>query len=187
MESPSLSTILIIGILILITGAYVYKKPVPRHSSSRATRLYSALLRTVAELPRKYFLVTLVLGWTLISIFCGNVSFSGFEIKVEYLILSYMVLSVALRLDSRISIGSALVLLMACPFLLMFYYEALAENAAVYAYYFLVIGVVLQIKDWIIESGRFKRETTKKTTKKVDHKDRNTYVGDEVKYRVIEF
>ena len=55
------------------------------------------------------------------------------------------------RWESRILAACALVSLIACPFLLMLGESAFAEQMAVYAYYFLVMTVALQIIE-------FKRE-----------------------------
>lgn len=56
-----------------------------------------------------------------------------------------------MRLDSRAPIIGALFCLTICPFLLIFKYQEWAEIVAVWAYYLLVIGVVLQIVDFIFE------------------------------------
>ncbi len=50
--------------------------------------------------------------------------------------------------DSRDIALLALISLASCPFLLIFKKEALAEQMAIYAYYFLVITVVLQIVEY---------------------------------------
>ncbi|MBU1201439.1 MAG: hypothetical protein KJ583_01310 [Nanoarchaeota archaeon] len=49
------------------------------------------------------------------------------------------------RIDSRYLILPAILLLWLCPFLLIYELQALAEGMAIYAYYFLVVGVILQI------------------------------------------
>lgn len=50
--------------------------------------------------------------------------------------------------DSRIIAVLALACLGACPFLLIFKKESSAENFAIYAYYFLVITIILQIVEY---------------------------------------
>ncbi|MDD4902601.1 MAG: hypothetical protein PHE24_05720 [Patescibacteria group bacterium] len=50
--------------------------------------------------------------------------------------------------DARIVAFFALVSLACCPFLLIFKNETLAEQMAVYAYYFLIMTVVLQIVEY---------------------------------------
>ncbi|MCG2809547.1 MAG: hypothetical protein L6275_04395 [Candidatus Portnoybacteria bacterium] len=52
------------------------------------------------------------------------------------------------RWDSRILAGSVLLCLASCPFLLMFKKDDIAEIMAIYAYYFLVMTVVLQIAEY---------------------------------------
>jgi len=47
--------------------------------------------------------------------------------------------------DSRVFIGFGLVFLIACPFLLAFEKKTTAEQMAVYAYYMLALGVIMQI------------------------------------------
>ncbi|MCK5123114.1 MAG: hypothetical protein KAQ87_03125 [Candidatus Pacebacteria bacterium] len=63
------------------------------------------------------------------------------------------------KLDSRISIAGALACLISCPILLILFEkdilllgEEYAEQAAVWAYYFLVIGVIKQIWEFRKES-----------------------------------
>lgn len=71
-----------------------------------------------------------------------------YEIDViEFLILLFALVSVLFVLDSRYAAGAALVFLIFCPFLIIFKKEALAEVSAIYAYYFLVITVVTQIRE----------------------------------------
>jgi hypothetical protein len=54
----------------------------------------------------------------------------------------------------RISAGCALVLLVLCPFLLVFNQNGFAETAAVYAYYFLVIAVLTAVGDHLREGKK---------------------------------
>lgn len=50
--------------------------------------------------------------------------------------------------DNRIIGVLALIFLASCPFLLQFKQDALAEQMAVYAYFFLVMTVILQIVEY---------------------------------------
>lgn len=80
----------------------------------------------------------------------------------------FMIFWIALffwNLDSRISIAGALVCLAACPILLILFEknillfgEEYAEQSAVWAYYFLVIGVTKQIWEFKRESAEEKEE-----------------------------
>jgi hypothetical protein len=67
---------------------------------------------------------------------------------LEFFILFFGLVSVLFELDSRISAGCDLGLLILTPFLLVFNENTFAETAAVYAYYFLVIAVITQIREY---------------------------------------
>jgi hypothetical protein len=56
--------------------------------------------------------------------------------------------------DSRVIAFLALVSLASCPFLLILKKEAPAEQMAIYAYYFLVMTVVLQIIEYASHRGK---------------------------------
>lgn len=72
------------------------------------------------------------------------------------------------NLDSRISIGLALACLITIPFLLILFNKNIllagedwAEQVAVWAYYFLVIGVVKQIVEYAMENREEKTQQNK--------------------------
>lgn len=52
-----------------------------------------------------------------------------------------------IKWDGRISIGLGLLSLLFCPFLLILEKQTLAEQMAIFAYGFLVCGVIVQIKE----------------------------------------
>ncbi|MCX6715653.1 MAG: hypothetical protein NT077_01390 [Candidatus Taylorbacteria bacterium] len=69
----------------------------------------------------------------------------------SYEAIIFLILFVAFALydwDSRIIATGALVSLASCPILLITKQDAIAEQMAVYAYYFLVMTVVLQIIEY---------------------------------------
>jgi len=66
---------------------------------------------------------------------------------VDFLVLFYALTSFIFVWNSRWAGGAALVLLASCPVLLILKKEVWAENVAVYAYYFLVIVVITQIRE----------------------------------------
>ncbi len=71
--------------------------------------------------------------------------------SVEWALAGFVIAGVvcfSLRIDSRFMIFPAILLLGYCPFLLMGGIKGFAENIAVYAYYFLVIGVGLQFAEY---------------------------------------
>jgi hypothetical protein len=74
---------------------------------------------------------------------------------LDFFVLLFGLVSVFFGLDMRISAGCALVLLAACPILLIFNGNILAEVVAVYAYYFLVIAVFTGITDYMRENHGF--------------------------------
>lgn len=57
------------------------------------------------------------------------------------------------RVDSRFLILPAILLLSYCPFLLVYGLEALAEDIAIFVYYFLVFGVLLQFLELRLSRG----------------------------------
>lgn len=74
------------------------------------------------------------------------------DISVAAIGLAF-VSSLVWRKDSRFSVAVALLSLVACPFLLITNNSSLAEQMAIYAYLWLVAGVLLQIIEYIRENG----------------------------------
>lgn len=75
------------------------------------------------------------------------------------------------RIDSRVAIGAALVCLVIIPLLLTLFRQEIfltgeywAERVAVWAYYFLVIGVVRQIFEYIKEQRQAKPDSNIRDT-----------------------
>jgi septum site-determining protein MinD len=73
--------------------------------------------------------------------------------KAHYLFLVYFIISLVNRIDSRYSVGAGLLLLAYTAVLLVQKKEDFANQIAIYAYYFLVVGVVLQLVEYIREGG----------------------------------
>ena len=67
---------------------------------------------------------------------------------INFFILAYALVSILFVIESRIAAGIALLFLTSCPILLIFKKEAMAETIAIYAYYFLVITVITQIREY---------------------------------------
>jgi len=55
------------------------------------------------------------------------------------------------RYDARMFVGTAIFLLLACTVLLVCGYEKFADKVAVWAYYFLVVGVIGLFIDYLEE------------------------------------
>lgn len=75
--------------------------------------------------------------------------FLVWEVNLTTAALSVLFLAFFLyKWDSRIMAVLALACLITCPFLLIFKNKLLAENFAIYTYYFLVLTVILQIIEY---------------------------------------
>jgi hypothetical protein len=88
--------------------------------------------------------------WVLIiAVFGICVDIFLFDFTSDLIILSLILLWVLAvwlyGFEGRISVGICLGFLAICPFLLIFDAQAVAEKFAVWAYMFLVVGVVQQI------------------------------------------
>jgi len=65
--------------------------------------------------------------------------------------VTWLLLALTVEHDSRISAAVGLAFLATCPFLLIAKKEAVAEEAANYAYFFLAIGVLVQLEELLLE------------------------------------
>ena len=75
-------------------------------------------------------------------------------VTIELVFVSFVLSGVFFflsRTDSRLLILPAILLLWLCAFLLAFGFEIAAEEAAIYAYYFLVVGVILQFTEYKLQ------------------------------------
>lgn len=66
-----------------------------------------------------------------------------------FILLFYIPISLKFKLDPRYPVGSAIVVLVLCTVSLAQGFENYANRMAIYAYYFLVIGVILLLIDYI--------------------------------------
>ena len=64
---------------------------------------------------------------------------------------TWLFLALTVQHDGRISAAVGLVFLATCPFLLIFDRDSAAKLAANYAYYFVAIGVLVQLEDMLLE------------------------------------
>lgn len=67
---------------------------------------------------------------------------------IDFLVFGYALVSILFILESRIAAVIALLFLVSCPILLILKKAPLAETMAVYAYYFLIIAVAIQIREY---------------------------------------
>jgi len=65
--------------------------------------------------------------------------------------VTWLFLALTVQHDSRISAAVGLAFLSTCPFLLIAEKEPVAEQAATYAYFFLAIGVLVQLEELLLE------------------------------------
>lgn len=84
-----------------------------------------------------------------IIIICSLI-FYFFSLKATALWFLFLMF-LAYKWDSRIIAVLALISLVICPFLLIADKETVAEKIAIYAYYFLVMTVILQIMELVRE------------------------------------
>ena len=96
-------------------------------------------------------LIILVILGILIDIFV-------FKFTSDFIILfltGLWVLSIyRFKFEGRVSIGFALFFLILCPFLLILGKEPIAEKVAIWAYMFLVVGVIQMFIEYIREGKR---------------------------------
>jgi hypothetical protein len=88
-------------------------------------------------------------GYIKLAVIVVVLLFSLFQgiYVLDFFILLFGLMSILFGLDTRISAGCALALLVICPFLLVFNQNIFAETVAVYAYYFLIIAVFTGLGD----------------------------------------
>jgi hypothetical protein len=65
--------------------------------------------------------------------------------------VTWLFLALVIQHDSRLSIIMGLACLATCPFLLILNNDLVAEQAANYAYFFLAIGVIVQLEEFLLE------------------------------------
>ncbi|MEK6800968.1 MAG: hypothetical protein AABY05_03470 [Nanoarchaeota archaeon] len=99
------------------------------------------------EKSKKHFKPQIILLFCYITIIINMLLGERFY-SLEWAFLGFILISIIfylVKIDSRFLIFPALLLLITLPFLLLFKQQAIAETIAVYVYYFLVVGVILQI------------------------------------------
>ena len=94
--------------------------------------------------------------WIKIGVITAVILFALLkEISIfNFIVLLFALVSFFFILDSRLAASGALVFLVACPFLLILKRDAWAETAAIYAYYFLVITVLTQVRELSLDNKK---------------------------------
>lgn len=91
----------------------------------------------------------LIMGYILLII---NIILESRFYSIEWAFIGFVIVTVLyhdFKIDSRFFILPAILLLGYVPFLLIGKQDAIAETTAIYVYYFLVVGVVLQLIEYI--------------------------------------
>jgi len=99
------------------------------------------------------FLMTLIYVFLIINMYLSNGVYS-----VEWAFLGFVIAAIIFydaRIDSRFLILPALLLLGYVPFLLIAKQNAISETIAIYVYYFLVVGVGLQLTEYFTKNNNY--------------------------------
>src|SRR3989339_1606392 len=94
-----------------------------------------------------------------VKVLIAIIAFVVFDLLWGYIsaiFLGTFVLFILLKWDSRVFIAGGLLFLISCPLYLLQRKELMAEEMAVYAYYSLFLGVMLQIIEYWRENHSFK-------------------------------
>lgn len=112
-----------------------------RQTSRQLRKYFNSVYLKLKKIKRRSWLKIFIIAVMLIFSLVKQIG------VIDFAILFYALISVLFILDSRYAAGAALVFLAACPFLLIFKKAVIAENSAIFAYYFLVITVVTQVRE----------------------------------------
>lgn len=133
------SLILLASSLILLVGKYLLSiiDQINRQSRRYFILAYSKISGLSRPTRIKLISMAIILSLALFKRTSG----------VDFIVLSYALASIFFIFNSRIAAGMALISLIFCPILLLLKKDAWAEIVAIYAYYFLVITVLTQIRE----------------------------------------
>lgn len=112
-----------------------------RQALSQFRRYLTLAYSKLSGFSRRTWLKILLIAVVLIFALTKEIA------VLDFLILLYALISLLFIINSRWSAGIALILLASCPLFLISKQDVLAENAAIYAYYFLIITVLTQIRE----------------------------------------
>jgi len=112
--------------------------------------LISSIRRSISNIQ---YLVSnlrfIILFLTFLGLFLDIFIFEFTSDLVMLFLTGLWVLSIWLyEYEGRVSIGMGLGFLILCPLLLIFDADAIAEKVAIWAYMFLVVGVIQQIVEY---------------------------------------
>lgn len=112
-------------------------------------RLFERGLDAFTTRPVRYTLGFLIVLASVFSTYAGDINVFGFAVQREYWVLGYFLWSLLWQAKSQGAIVFAIAILTTCPFLIILEQPTLAEQAAVSVFYFLVIGVIEQMVEYI--------------------------------------
>lgn len=123
---------------------------------SKTIHFFPLIFRLAGQGFKKYVLFKdILLAFCLFGILF-DIFF--FELSWDWFILFFTglwVWSVRLhKFEGRVSIAGGLIFLIMCPFLLISQKEAVAEKAAVWAYMFLLVGVIQMVVEYVREERK---------------------------------
>jgi len=102
------------------------------------------------------------LPFALVVICVASARFIASELFVFLIYIGALAIYVWRRYDARLFVGTAILLLFACAVILVAGYEDFANEVAVWAYYFLVIGVGGLFIDYLREGEAEKENDEEK-------------------------
>lgn len=112
-----------------------------RQAGARSRQLFVFIRSRLLGLNRRAWLKILLIAAVMIFAVLHGIG------TINFFVLLYALTSFLFVCDSRAAAGIALLLLASCPVLLILKKDPWAESAAVYAYYFLVITVLTQLRE----------------------------------------
>ncbi len=89
-----------------------------------------------------------------------------YNIDIEYIwITIFLIFSLLFKIDSRISFVLALLLLIITPLYLIIWDKEIAERVSIFAYYMLIIWVILEIKNQVFQNKDNIKESSEEIVK----------------------
>src|SRR5437016_833192 len=107
--------------------------------------MHIVLKEKIKLFQNNHHLFYIFAGAVLAAVFAAAYVLSGWEAAALW---CFFLAFLLFAWDTRIPGVLALLFLASCPVLLIFHLDTRAEQSAVYAYYFLVMTVVLQIVEY---------------------------------------
>ncbi len=155
-NKPKTIFFLILTLIVILIGYFAFKPNISNtyfsiivFSLFILSLMFFAILfaHRVYEKSTKFIHPSFVLSFCY-ALIIANMLLSPKIYSLEWAFLGFLIITVIFydfKIDSRFLILPALILLGYIPFLLIGAQKEIAETVAVYVYYFLVVGVVLQI------------------------------------------